>query len=202
MKLVQQGERFSGKERSNRVDEFIAEPHKAVWKLAVPVMLGMAVQTAYGFTDMIFVGMLGNDAVAALTFNMPLGLLSIGITFGLGAGATSAIARLLGAKDKVAADNAASHALLVGALIGLVIPALGLIFRRELSGRCGFLPTSCRVRSSTLISLPRALSFPISTCSFALSSPEKVIRARPSHSKSGERCLIWCSIRCLSSLRV
>ena len=106
MALVQQGERFSGKERSNRVDEFIAEPHKAVWKLAVPVMLGMAVQTAYGFTDMIFVGMLGNDAVAALTFNMPLGLLSIGITFGLGVGATSAIARLLGAKDKVAADNA------------------------------------------------------------------------------------------------
>ena len=137
MKLVQQGERFSGNERSNRVDEFIAEPHKAVWKLAVPVMLGMAVQTAYGFTDMIFVGMLGNDAVAALTFNMPLGLLSIGITFGLGVGATSSIARLLGAKDKVAADNAASHALLVGALIGLVIPALGLIFRRELFGALG-----------------------------------------------------------------
>ena len=53
-------------------------------------------------------------------------------------GATSAIARLLGAKDKVAADNAAkSHALLVGALIGLVIPALGLIFRRELFGALG-----------------------------------------------------------------
>lgn len=98
----------------------------------MPVMLGMAVQTAYSFTDMIFVGMLGSDAVAALTFNMPLGLLSIGVTFGLGVGATSAIARLLGAKDKVGADNAASHALLVGALIGLFIPALGLIFRKEL----------------------------------------------------------------------
>tara|TARA_Y100001934_G_scaffold278758_1_gene380796 strand:+ start:921 stop:2297 length:1377 start_codon:yes stop_codon:yes gene_type:complete len=129
---VQQKERVSGEDRQNRVDEFIAEPRKAVWKLAMPVMLGMAVQTAYSFTDMIFVGMLGSDAVAALTFNMPLGLLSIGVTFGLGVGATSAIARLLGAKDKVGADNAASHALLVGALIGLFIPALGLIFRKEL----------------------------------------------------------------------
>ncbi len=129
---MQQKERVSGEDRQNRVDEFIAEPRKAVWKLAMPVMLGMAVQTAYSFTDMIFVGMLGSDAVAALTFNMPLGLLSIGVTFGLGVGATSAIARLLGAKDKVGADNAASHALLVGALIGLFIPALGLIFRKEL----------------------------------------------------------------------
>ena len=137
---MQQKERVSGEERRSRVDEFIAEPRKAVWKLAMPVMLGMAVQTAYSFTDMIFVGMLGSDAVAALTFNMPLGLLSIGITFGLGVGATSAIARLLGAKNKAGADNAASHALLVGALVGLFIPALGLIFRRELFGVLGVPP--------------------------------------------------------------
>lgn len=137
---MQQKEQVSGEDRRSRVDEFIAEPRKAVWKLAMPVMLGMAVQTAYSFTDMIFVGMLGSDAVAALTFNMPLGLLSIGITFGLGVGATSAIARLLGAKDKVGADNAASHALLVGALIGLFIPALGLIFSKELFDALGVPP--------------------------------------------------------------
>ena len=137
---MQQKEQVSGEERRSRVDEFIAEPRKAVWKLAMPVMLGMAVQTAYSFTDMIFVGMLGSDAVAALTFNMPLGLLSIGITFGLGVGATSAIARLLGAKDKVGADNAASHALLVGALIGLFIPSIGLIFSEELFDTLGVPP--------------------------------------------------------------
>ena len=137
---MQQKEQVSGEERRSRVDEFIAEPRKAVWKLAMPVMLGMAVQTAYSFTDMIFVGMLGSDAVAALTFNMPMGLLSIGITFGLGVGATSAIARLLGAKDKVGADNAASHALLVGALIGLFIPALGLIFSEEIFDALGVPP--------------------------------------------------------------
>ncbi len=137
---MQQKEQVSGEERRSRVDEFIAEPRKAVWKLAMPVMLGMAVQTAYSFTDMIFVGMLGSDAVAALTFNMPLGLLSIGITFGLGVGATSAIARLLGAKDKVGADNAASHALLVGALIGLFIPAIGLIFSEEIFDALGVPP--------------------------------------------------------------
>ncbi len=125
------------RDKRNRVDEFIAHPQKAVWQLAIPVMLGMAVQTAYGFTDMIFVGQLGSEAIAALTFNMPLSFFSIGITFGLGVGATSAIARLLGAKDKAGADNAASHALLVGALIGVLIPALGLLFKQQIFAALG-----------------------------------------------------------------
>ena len=119
----------SGDSKRNRVDEFIAHPQKAVWRLTVPVMLGMAVQTAYSFTDMIFVGQLGSDAIAALTFNMPLSFFAIGITFGLGIGATSAIARLLGAKNKSGADNAASHALLVGMSAGILFPALGLLFK-------------------------------------------------------------------------
>ncbi len=132
----------SGAERggSSRVERFIANPRKAVWELSVPVILGMAVQTAYSFTDMVFVGQLGSEAIAALTFNMPLGFFSIGITFGLGVGATSAIARLLGAKDKAGADNAASHALLIGALVGILIPALGLLFRREIFIALGVSP--------------------------------------------------------------
>jgi putative MATE family efflux protein len=130
----------SGDAKKNRVDEFIANPRKAVWQLAVPVMLGMAVQTAYSFTDMIFVGQLGSDAIAALTFNMPLGFFSIGITFGLGIGATSAIARLLGAKNKSGADNAASHALLVGMIAGLLIPALGLFFKDRIFAALGVPP--------------------------------------------------------------
>jgi putative MATE family efflux protein len=127
-------------QKKNRVDEFIAHPRKAVWKLAVPVMLGMVVQTAYSLTDMIFVGQLGSDAIAALTFNMPLGFFSIGITFGLGVGATSAIARLLGAKNKGGANNAASHALLVGMLAGILIPALGLLFKERIFAALGVPP--------------------------------------------------------------
>ncbi len=130
----------SNEQKKNRVDEFIADPRKAVWKLAVPVMLGMMVQTVYSFTDMIFVGQLGSDAIASLTFNMPLGFFSIGITFGLGVGATSAIARLLGAKDKSGADNAASHALLIGAFVGLLIPALGLLFKERIFAALGTPP--------------------------------------------------------------
>ena len=71
---------------------------------------------------------------------MPLGFFSIGITFGLGIGATSAIARLLGAKNKSGADNAASHALLVGMIAGLLIPALGLFFKDRIFAALGVPP--------------------------------------------------------------
>ena len=59
-------------EKKNRVEEFIANPRKAVWKLAVPIMFGMPVKTLYSIVDMIFIGWLSGDAIAALTFNMPL----------------------------------------------------------------------------------------------------------------------------------
>ena len=117
---------------SSRVSEFIADPRKAVWKLSFPVMLGMAVQTVYSFTDMIFVGRLGGDAIAALTFNMPLGFFTIGIMFGFGVGVTSAVARLLGANDKAGADNAASHAILFGVFFGLLIPVVGIYFKTQI----------------------------------------------------------------------
>ena len=118
--------------KSNRVSEFITDPRAAVWKLSVPIMLGMAVQTVYSLTDMVFVGRLGGEAIAALTFNMPLSFFTIGIMFGFGVGATSAIARLLGADDKKGADNAASHAILFGIFFGLLIPSVGIYFKIEI----------------------------------------------------------------------
>lgn len=120
-----------------RVEEFVADPRRAVWKIALPVMAGMAIQTLYNIVDMIFVGRLGGDAVAALTFNMPITFFAIGITFGLGTGATSVIARFIGANDKPSADNAAEHAIVVGIAVGAVIVAGALLFKRQIFGLLG-----------------------------------------------------------------
>ena len=124
-------------EKSSRVESFIANPRRAVWKLSVPVMLGMGLHTLYAVTDMIFVGRLGGDEVAALSFSMPLVFFSIGITFGLGTGATSVIARLLGAGLKKDADNAAKHAVLIALAIGGVVIAAALLWKREIMGLLG-----------------------------------------------------------------
>jgi putative MATE family efflux protein len=122
---------------ASRVAEFIANPRKAVWKLSVPVMAGMAIQTLYNIVDMVFVGRLGGDAVAALTFNMPIVFFAMGITFGLGTGATAVIARFIGADDKKSADNAAEHAVLIGLGVGVLVVACSLVFKTQLFALLG-----------------------------------------------------------------
>ena len=121
----------------SRVAEFIANPRKAVWTLSLPVMAGMAIQTLYNIVDMVFVGRLGGDAVAALTFNMPIVFFAMGITFGLGTGATSVIARFIGADDKASADNAAEHAMLIGLAVGVAIVGAALAFKVQIFALLG-----------------------------------------------------------------
>ena len=128
------------KDQENRVDEFIARPRRAVWRLALPVMASMAMQTLYNVVDMVFVGWLGGEALAAVTFNMPLVFFSIGLNFGLGVGVTSCIARALGRRDRETADNTASHALLIGAVLGLLSAAAGLLFSRPIFALLGAPP--------------------------------------------------------------
>jgi len=104
-------------ERRSRLDEFIANPKGALWRLAAPIMIGMSVQTVYMLVDMYFVGQVSSQALAALAFNMPLVFLGIGIIFGLGSGVTSVIARHIGARDKQLADSSAEHAVALGLVL-------------------------------------------------------------------------------------
>ncbi len=104
--------------RNERIEQFLKQPYRAVWTLAVPIMMGMAVQTIYSVADMIFVGRISASAIAALAFNMPLLWFSYGIIFGLGSGVTAVIARFIGAQQKDQAENTALHGLFLGLGLG------------------------------------------------------------------------------------
>jgi putative MATE family efflux protein len=128
------------KEKKNKVDAFIRNPHRALWKLSVPLMLGMAVQTIYSIVDMIFIGRLGGEAIAALSFNMPLLFFAIGITFGLGAGVTSVISRFIGGRNKQGADNTAEHGVLMGIIMGIFLSVTGYLLRYSIFEFLGATP--------------------------------------------------------------
>ena len=40
----------------SRLEEYLSNPAKGLWKLAIPVMAGMGIQTIYSIVDMIFIG--------------------------------------------------------------------------------------------------------------------------------------------------
>ena len=111
---------------------FIDNPSKSMWNLAIPIMAGMGIQTLYTIIDMIFIGRLGGNAIAAVAFNMPIFFFVMGLSFGLGNGVTASIARFIGADDKVNADNSAEHAVVIAFLISGVLTSVGLIYGKEI----------------------------------------------------------------------
>ena len=146
------------KEKNSRIDGFLNNPSKALWTLAIPIMAGMGIHTLYTIVDMIFSGRLGGNAIAAVAFNMPLFFLVLGLSFGVGSGVTASIARFIGAKDKVSADNTAEHAVALGLIISIILTTLGLIYGEDLLRRLGatksVLPVSWSYLKISLIGLP------------------------------------------------
>ena len=119
--------------KESRLNEFIDNPKKALWRLSFPMMFGMSIQAIYMMIDTAFVGrMLGGTALASLGYVFPFIFILMGITFGLGSGATTVIAQFIGSKDKQNADNAAKHTIILGLLIGIIIIIIGFIFGEKI----------------------------------------------------------------------
>ena len=85
--------------KQNRLDEFINNPQKALFTLSLPMMAGMSVQAIYMLIDTAFIGKwVGGNALAGLGVIFPPLFIIMGITFGLGSGATTVIAQMIGKK--------------------------------------------------------------------------------------------------------
>ena len=112
----------------SRLSSFLADPSKALWRLAVPIMFGMGIHTLYNVIDMIFIGQLGGNSIAGVAFNMPIFFLMLGLTMGLGSGVTASIARFIGDEDKKSADNSAEHALAMAGGIAIIFTILGIYY--------------------------------------------------------------------------
>lgn len=95
----------------------LGDPKKAIIKLALPMMLGMSIQTLYNLVDTFWVSGLGADALAAVGFVFPFFFVIIALSNGLGVGAGSAISRRLGSRDKKGADNVAVHTMILMLLL-------------------------------------------------------------------------------------
>lgn len=115
-----------------RINNFIKNPKKALFTLAAPIVVGMLVQALYNIVDTAFVGRLGADAIAALTFSFPLFFIMIAVNSGLSTGMSSRIARFLGADKIKDAENAAMHGLVISLSSAVLIFFFGMSFLRPI----------------------------------------------------------------------
>jgi len=108
------------------------DPKKAILKLSGPMIVAMLMLSIYNLVDAIWVSGLGPDALAAVGFIMPVFMILIGISNGLGAGVSSAIARKIGAQDKAGADNTAAHAMLFVIVLSVALTFPLMLFVKPL----------------------------------------------------------------------
>lgn len=105
------------------------KPVLAVLKMGLPLIAGMIIMVLYNLVDTFFIGLLRDDyQLAAVNMAYPVMMISIAISNMVGTGASSLIARCLGAQDR----EKACHTLTVGWLLTLInstiVAAAGLIF--------------------------------------------------------------------------
>jgi putative MATE family efflux protein len=90
------------------------------------MLWGIFASIAFSATDTYFVSRLGSRALAAISFTFPVVLMFLNMAIGLGAGASSVLARSIGAGKHEEARRLASAAVLLSLLISLAFAAIGI----------------------------------------------------------------------------
>lgn len=96
--------------------------------MSLPAMFSMIINALYNIIDSIFVGMIGESALAAVTLIFPIQMLIISVGVGTGVGLNSLISRRLGERNFKEANMAANHGILLSFANWAVFAFFGLFF--------------------------------------------------------------------------
>lgn len=99
---------------------------KLILSMSLPMMISMLVQALYNVVDSIFVAMISEDALTALSLAFPAQNIMIGIATGTAVGFGSLLSRALGAKDYERANRVAGNAVVLMFASWLLVLLFGL----------------------------------------------------------------------------
>src|ERR1700692_3443736 len=101
---------------------------KAVFLLAIPMIMEMMMESVFAVVDIFFVGKLGNAAVATVGLTESVLSLVYSIAIGLSMAATALGARPVGEKNLIEAAHAGMQAILFSVLLSVVISITGVYY--------------------------------------------------------------------------
>lgn len=105
---------------------------RAIFLLAVPMVLEMVMESIFAVVDVFWVAKLGASAIATVGLTESMMAIVYTLAFGLAIGATATVARRIGEKNPDAAAHAAVQAIALGLLVSGVLGVLGAIFAPDL----------------------------------------------------------------------
>jgi len=110
---------------------------KAIFLLAVPMILELIMESTFAVVDIYFVGTLGASAVATVGLTETYLFLLYSIAMGLAMAVTAIVARRVGEKEKEKAGIASVQSIFIGLLASLPFALAGIFFSKELLGLMG-----------------------------------------------------------------
>jgi len=113
---------------SSNVDMMLGNPKRALLKMSIPLIVSLLISSFYNLIDAAWVSGLGADALAGVGFFTPIFMVLVGFGNGLGAGASFAISKYIGEENKIKANNASIHSILLNILVSLILTVVLLVF--------------------------------------------------------------------------
>lgn len=119
-------------------------PH-LVWRIALPMSVGMFFNTMFNVVDTLCAGWLGTEALAALSLSFPLYFMVFATGSGISQGTTALLANALGAGDKAEARRVFAQSIVFAVTAGLLLSFIGWLVApalfRQLGAEGGYLHT-------------------------------------------------------------
>lgn len=110
---------------------------KAIFLLAVPMVLELVMESTFAVVDIYFVGKLGASAVATVGLTETFVFFLYSIAMGLSMAVTAIVARRVGEKKTAEAGSTAIQAIYIGLLLSLPFAAAGIFFAPNLLALMG-----------------------------------------------------------------
>lgn len=97
-------------------------------KLTMPMFIGVASMLSAVMVDIIYIGHIGTDELAALGFCFPIIMTLVSLSTGVSIGSTSIVARFAGLGHQNSLKRAATHSLLLSLLLNLIVTGIGYLY--------------------------------------------------------------------------
>ncbi|RUO41284.1 MATE family efflux transporter [Pseudidiomarina aestuarii] len=112
-----------------KAKSLVSDPIKpTLWRMTWPVIIGVLTLISFNVVDTFFIGMLGTDPLAAVSFTFPVTFTVISLAIGLGIGTSAVIARKRGSGREEHARFDGAVALVVAGLLVSGLSVLGYLF--------------------------------------------------------------------------
>jgi putative MATE family efflux protein len=114
-------------------DEIVSAPvGRVLYKLTLPMVIGIIAVFFFNLVDTFFIALLGTQSLAAVSFTMPIAMIVMNLAIGLGIAASALIAGATGSRDQTLAQHYVAATLLLTFAVAILMLAMGVIFNDDL----------------------------------------------------------------------